>query len=99
MKDENAFLFTLANKTGARPTKLPSTDGNGGIWCKASYGPAFGTTSSHCIRFMTSNGDNTCDINDSYVSVTVPGGQSLANFIYTSSFTMSHLEVFGLEKS
>ena len=99
MKDENAFLFTLANPTGARPTKLPPTDGNGGIWCSASYGPAFGTSGNYGICFMTGNGNNTCGINDGYVSVTVPGGQSLASFIYTSSFTMTHLEVFGLEES
>ena len=99
MKDENAFLFTLANPTGARPTKLPQTDGDNGIWCQSSYGPSFGTSGSYCICFMTCDGDNTCATNNSYVSVAVPGGQSFTNFIYGStSFTMSHLEIFGLKE-
>ncbi len=100
MKEENVFLFTLANPSGARPTKLTQTDGNGGIWCNPSYGPAFGTTNSHCICFMTGNGNTVCGINNDYVSVTVPEGQSFTNFIYgnTTSFNMNYLEVFGLKE-
>ena len=100
VKDENAFLFTLANPTGARPTKLPQKDDNGGIWCNGSYGPAFGTPSGNCICFMTANGNYTVGINNNYVSVAVPEGQSFTNFIYgnTTSFNMNYLEVFGLKE-
>ena len=100
MKDEKAFLFTLANPTGARPTKLPQTEGNNGIWGHSSYGPAFGNSGGYCICFMTCIGNSSCGINNSYVSVTVPGGQLFTHFIFgnTSSFSMSHLEVFGLNE-
>ena len=100
MKDENAFLFTLANPTGARPTKLAQTDGNGGIWCHPSWGPSFGSASGVCIYFINSNGSSNCGMNNAYVSFAVPEGQAFYNFIYgnTTTFGMSHLEVFGLKE-
>ena len=99
MKDENAFLFALANQTGARPTKLPQTDGSCGIWCNPSYGPGFGNANGYCIYFM-SNGTNGCTINNNHVSFSLPEGQLFTNCIYgnTTSFTMNYLEVFGLKE-
>jgi hypothetical protein len=99
VKDENAGFFTLANPTGARPTKLPQTDGNGGIWCDPSLGPGFGTANGHCIYFMN-DGSNGCAINNDHVSFALPEGQIFTNFIYgnTTSFGMNYLEVFGLKE-
>ena len=100
VKDENAFLFTLANPTGARPTKLAQTDGTGGIWCGSSWGPSFGSASGACIYFMNGGSTSNCGINNNYVSFSVPGGQAFTNFIYgnASSFGMNYLEVFGLKE-
>ena len=100
VKDENAFLFTLANPTGARPTKLAQTDGTGGIWCNPSWGPSFGSANGTCIYFMNCDGTSSCSINNNYVSFSVPGGQAFTNFIYgnTTAFNMNYLEVFGLKE-
>ena len=100
VKDENAFLFTLTNPTGACPTKLAQTDGTGGIWCNTQWGPSFGSANGACIYFMSSNGSSACGINNNYVSFSVPGGQAFTNFIYgnTTSFGMNYLEVFGLKE-
>ena len=100
VKDENAFLFTLANPTGARPTRLPQIDSTGGIWCNPSCGPGFGNASGYCIYFMNTTNTTNCGINNSYPSFAVPEGQSFTNFIYgnTTSFGMNYLEVFGLKE-
>ena len=101
VKDENAFLFTLANPTGARPTKLPQSDGNSGIWCNPSCGPGFGLVNGVCIWFMNTNPSSNCGINNIYKAFQTPQDQPFTNFIYgnTTAFTMNYLEIFGLKQN
>ena len=93
-------MFTLANPTGGRPTKLPQIESNGRIWFNPSYGPGFGNASGYCIYFMNNTNTTSCAINNNTPCFAVPEGQSFTNFIYgnTTSITMNYLEVFGLKK-
>ena len=100
VKDKNAFLFTLANPTGARPTKLPQSDGNSGIWCNPSLGPGFGSANVTSIWFMNSNQSCNCSVNNGYNSVQIPQGQAISTFVYgNTSFGMNYLEIFGLKQT
>ncbi|XP_028408907.1 uncharacterized protein LOC114531501 [Dendronephthya gigantea] len=103
VKDENAFLFTLANPTGARPTKLPQSDNSGGIWCDPSYGPGFGSANGTNIWFMDCpNGPSYCSVNNSNTAFQIPQDQPFTNFIYgsnTTAFGTDYIEVFCLKKT
>lgn len=95
MQDKNAFLFTLANPSGAVPTKLSQTNSTVGIRYNPNTGPQFGNVNSSCINFM-SNGSSTCSISNT-ADFSLPAGQQLPNFICgTTSISMSYLEVYAL---
>ena len=54
--DSESFLFTLVNPFGSNPVKIAcKPDASGGIWCRQSTGPAFGT-SSHYDLMIWENG-------------------------------------------
>lgn len=101
VKDEKAFLFTLSNPTGARPTKLPQTaDSNAGIWCHANYGAGFGSANGCTIAFPSNSNANSsnCTITDAYGGFECPEERALSTFISGStSFNMNCFEVFGLK--
>ena len=100
MEDKSSFLFTLANYTGATPTKIPQVDG-GGIYDHSSYGPAFGTASGPSIIFMNGN-QAYCNINPNVPGgFQFPPGQNIASFMWgsTGNVNISYLEVYGLQDS
>lgn len=93
--DETSFLFTLVNKTGAVPTKLPQF-GGGGTWCNKACGPCFGSESGVTITFMNNANGAACVINNTFGGFECPTGQDFASFILgTTTVNMTHLQVFG----
>ena len=101
MKDENSFLFTLANPTGARPTKVVQCSGIGGVWQNSLYGPSFGSATGASLIVMNNNNSASyCDIDDSFGGFQFPEGYTFSNFFCGStSFRMDYLEVFALKET
>lgn len=97
IKDENSFLFTLVNATGAPPTKLPQLNDAGGIWCHQSYGPCFGTGAGITVHFISGNNNNNMTFGSGDCGFQCPPGQNMASFICGSNpHAMNYLEVFHL---
>ena len=98
VEDKNSFLFTLASKTGALPTKLPQLADVGGIWGNSSYGPCFGSTTGISLSFVNAANSSACSANNSHSGFEFPAHQDVCSFIQGSAtFTMNYLEVFGLK--
>ena len=100
--DSKAFLFSLVNKPGWAPVKLPQT-GTGSskresIYCSFGYGPTFGGGSDiHISNYASSNSKSYTDLGWTY---STPSGYSwgstfaktfLAGTVY---FTPDEVETF-----
>ena len=87
--DSKAFLFSLVNKAGWAPIKLPqagkySSSRAHSIYCGSSYGPSFGGGSdTHISNYASSNSNSYSDLGYTY---TPPSGYS-----YGSTFAKTFL--------
>ena len=93
------FLFSLVNPSGLPPTKKPLIAGQEGyaINCNISYGPIFGNGNDLYIPDEPNcNEGSTIPIN----SYHCPTGQSgnTTFLIGYLNFTVSEMEVFGLDR-
>ena len=70
--DSNAFLFSLVNKPGWAPVKLPqagkySSRRRASIYDKPSHGPTFGGANDICIsNYASSNRNSYSDLGHTY---------------------------------
>ena len=87
--DSNAFLFSLVNKPGWAPVKLPQTGGKYSsrrrysIYNNPSYGPSFGGHDIHISNYASSNGNSYNNLGHTY---SPPSGYS-----YGSTFARTFL--------
>ena len=87
--DSKTFLFSLVNKPGWAPVKLPrtrrySSRRANSIYCRSSYGPTFGGAHDICIHnYASSNSKSYGDLGYTY---SPPSGYS-----YGSTFAETFL--------
>ena len=83
--DSKAFLFSLVNKPGWAPVKLPQyRNQHTAIYRRPSYGPTFG--GGHDIRIYNQASSNTNSYSDLGSTYSPPSGHS-----YGSTFTLTFL--------
>ena len=97
--DSKAFLFSLVNKPGWAPVKLPQTGSNSNsIRFQSSYGPTFG--GGHDIYISNSASSNSHSYSDLGYTYRPPSGYSQGSTFArtflagTSSFTPDEVETF-----
>ena len=86
--DSKAFLFSLVNKPGWAPVKLPQTgkysSRRRSIYCGSSYGPTFGAGHDiHISNYASSNSNSYSNLGHTY---SPPSGYS-----YGSNFAQTFL--------
>ena len=86
--DSKAFLFSLVNKPGWAPVKLPQTgkysSSRGSIYCGSRYGPIFGGGNDIRIsNYASSNSNSYSNLGHTY---SPPSGYS-----YRSTFAQTFL--------
>ena len=85
--DSQAFLFSLVNKPGWAPVKLPQTDSSNRYsicQCSSGYGPIFGGGNDlHISNYASSNSNSYSNLGATY---SPPSGYS-----YGSTFTKTFL--------
>jgi len=90
-------LFSLVNPSGLPPTKMPLKAGEEryAIYCRSDYGPIFGR--GHDLAIVSEPNSKDCwgSLNNSYQC---PFGQTGTTFFAgNEDFTVSEMEVFGIE--
>lgn len=92
-----AFLFSMVNPHGLRPTKLPLTKNEeNAICCDSSYGPSFGGGSD--LRILGNANLNTSSYSHLGYSYGCPSGKEETFFTGSRNFSVTDYEVFGLQK-
>ena len=86
--DSKAFLFSLVNKPGWAPVKLPQTGKSSSkrysVYCSSGYGPTFGNGFDiHIYKYASSNSYSYSNLGYTYSS---PSGYS-----YGSTFAQTFL--------
>ena len=90
--DSKAFVFSLVNKPGWAPVKLPQTgkysSNRYSIYCYSSHGPTFGGGHEICIyRYGSSYGNSHSNVGYTY---SPPGGYSFGSTFATTFLAGSH---------
>lgn len=86
-----AFLFSIVNPRGLKPTKMSITKSKlKGFFCDSSLGPTFGGN-----RDLQIISEKEIGYSELGVSFDIPPGQQMTNLTGMNKFTVTDYEVFG----
>lgn len=96
--DDLSFLFALTSPSGTQPIKLsakPSADPHrGGILCRTSMGPCFGSKNYFGIKLCDAIDGNDFLRDGSRAAFICPSNVTLSCFTPETHFNISELEIF-----